>query len=121
MAASKKKPPKTQEEKERLFEQHKDEVIKVATRFGLWKAAPNCIEREDLLQAGYLGLWRAVDRWDESKGFVPTTFLRHAIFWALQDAIEDAKYGRRRRRKDLIDHTEMLSFIEEKDQGREES
>jgi hypothetical protein len=73
-------------------------------RFGVWRARRAGIERDDLLQAARMGLWRACLTFDPSLGCVLATHATKHIYWHLHDAIERARFGKTRKGRPLHDH-----------------
>lgn len=68
-----------------LWEQVRKLVIKI-----MLKRLPrggNCIELDDLTQAGFLGMMRAIKDFDSSSGFTFTTYLNFHLKTAAQEAL----------------------------------
>lgn len=104
-----------------LFARWKHLVLTNGNAVGWWKAKLAGIEVADLRQAGLMGLWRATLKFDPSRGLKFATIARHAIRWAMQDAIEDARYGRRVRKNHLaFDHSKFTQLPFEEDESPEE-
>jgi DNA-directed RNA polymerase specialized sigma subunit len=74
------------------------------------------MELEDMLQAGTIGLWRAALTYDKSHGTVFSTHATKAIEGEIFGAIEEARYGRRKRGRALIDHSKFVLYEETRDQ-----
>ncbi|MCA3009792.1 MAG: hypothetical protein INH34_15570 [Phycisphaerales bacterium] len=81
-------------------------------RFGVWRARVAGLDREDLMQAARLGLWRACLTFDPALGCVLATHATKHVYWHLHDAIERAKFGKPRKGRPLHDHAahEYLAF-----------
>lgn len=69
----------------------------------LYRRVPHNVTMDDLVSAGTIGLINAVDRFDESRGLVFSTYARHRIAGAMLDFLraEDplSRAERRRRRE----------------------
>ena len=99
-------------EQEQMFTEHLPLVKYTIKKMGSWRAKFAGMELEDMLQAGTIGLWRAALTYDKSQGTVFSTLATKAIKGEILEAIELARFGRRQRGENLIDHSQFLSFQE---------
>ena len=70
-----------------LIEQHMGLVVSVVNSF----RPQNMTEREDFIQAGRIGLWKALKKYDETKGAVLSTYAWNPIRWEIIKEIKSAK------------------------------
>lgn len=96
-----------------LFENYRRMVPSWVKKLGIWRARAAGIEPEDLFQAGYKGLWRACLSFKESKKLNFSTLARWSIRGEILECIEIARYGRRCRKRDLIDQSQFRSIHED--------
>lgn len=82
----------------------------VRQRGGRWRARRAGLELDDLYAAGRVGLWRAALAFDPRRGLAFSTLAVPAIVGEMLDAIDLARYGRRRRGRPLVDHSRMVSL-----------
>jgi len=73
-----------------LIEQNMGLVITVVNSF----RPQNPTEREDYLQAGRIGLWKALKKYDHSKGAVLSTYAWNPIRWEIIKEIKSLKKNR---------------------------
>lgn len=106
--------PPTQEQIE-LFTQTMPLVPHLGAMFGWWRARRAGIQKEDMKQAGFLGLWHAVLRYSPKGKLKFATIARHAILWAMQDVIEQARFNKRVKQRALIDHSNFRPLPLEED------
>lgn len=88
-----------------LYEAHLPIVDGYVFAFGAWKAKAAGIELDDLRQAARLGMWQAALRFDFRRGTAFSTLARYAMHWAMHDALDAAKYGKKPRHRPLIDQS----------------
>jgi hypothetical protein len=88
-----------------LYEAHASVVGYWVARFGRWRARAAGLELDDLRQAARLGLWRACLNYEAERGLKFHTLAGWSISWAMHDCVEAARYGRKRRGQDLLDHS----------------
>ncbi len=74
-------------------------VRKVAYRFA--KTLPACIDINDLISAGYLGLLNAAEKYDSSRGVNFETFVEFYIKWAILDELRAVDPVPRRSRQKM--------------------
>lgn len=99
-------------DQEKLFNDHLG-LIKLAIKhIGSWRAKHAHIEIDDLMSAGMIGLWRTVHTFDPSKGTKFMTPALKAIKCEMLEAIELGRYGRRKRNRELVDHTQFVPYVE---------
>lgn len=73
-----------------LIEKHMGLVVSVVNSF----KPRNSTEREDYVQAGRIGLWKALKKYDATKGAVLSTYAWNPIRWEIIKEIKSAKKGR---------------------------
>ena len=73
-----------------LIEQNMGLVIAIVNSF----RPQNPTEREDYLQAGRIGLWKALKKYDNSKGAVLSTYAWNPIRWEIIKEIKSLKKNR---------------------------
>lgn len=73
-----------------LIEEHMGLVVSVVNSF----KPRNSTEREDYVQAGRIGLWKALKKYDPTKGAVLSTYAWNPIRWEIIKEIKSAKKGR---------------------------
>jgi DNA-directed RNA polymerase specialized sigma subunit len=79
----------------------------ILKKLGPWRARAAGCDRDDLFQAGLMGLWRATLTWDKRKGsFATVAYLR--IRGEMIECLDKARFGKHRHGKPLIDHAAML-------------
>lgn len=106
-------------EQHALFEANMDLVRILFHRLGAsWRARRAGCDPDDLLQAMYLGLWQATYCWrPEVAKF--RTCARHRIAGAMLDAVDVARFGRKRKARALIDHSQMRRLPNESNRDPE--
>ena len=100
-----------------LFNEHTWLVHKLCSLWGWWRAKLAKCEREDLLQHGYLALWKATSTWKARSGIKFATYASYKIRWALQDCVDLARFGKQNRLKlqgglSLFDHSQLKEYKE---------
>jgi RNA polymerase sigma factor (sigma-70 family) len=73
-----------------LIEENMGLVISVVNSF----KPQNQTEREDYVQAGRIGLWKALKKYDNSKGTVLSTYAWNPIRWEIIKEIKSVKKNR---------------------------
>ena len=73
-----------------LIEQNMGLVVSVVNSF----KPQNPTEREDYLQAGRIGLWKALKKYDSTKGAVLSTYAWNPIRWEIIKEIKSLKKSR---------------------------
>jgi|TARA_Y100000310_G_scaffold270418_1_gene284219 DNA-directed RNA polymerase specialized sigma subunit len=73
-----------------LIEKNMGLVVSVVNSF----RPQNQTEREDYIQAGRIGLWKALKKYDPTKGAVLSTYAWNPIRWEIIKEIKSAKKGR---------------------------
>ena len=69
--------------RDQLILDHMPQVRLIATR--MQRRCPPCVELDDLVSAGTIGLIQAVDRFDPARGFKLKTLAEHRIRGAMLD------------------------------------
>lgn len=106
------KPDLTIDQK-KLFDEGAPLVKSIIKKMGVWRAKYAGMDREDMLSAGMIGLWRAALSYDPNKGIAFSTLATKIIKSEIYDAIEVARFGKRQHGRKLIDHSKFSSIIEE--------
>jgi DNA-directed RNA polymerase specialized sigma subunit len=70
------------------------------------------MDADDMLSVGMVGLWRAALTYDENKNTAFATLAYKTIKGEIFEAIEVARFGRRRHGRDLIDQSKFISYVE---------
>lgn len=65
----------------------------------LARKLPDCVEVNDLIQEGFIGLRRAVERFNLDRGVKFTTYAQSAIWGAMMDSLRRDDYGTRNSRR----------------------
>ena len=73
-----------------LIEKNMGLVVSVVNSF----KPQNLTDREDYIQAGRIGLWKALKKYDSTKGAVLSTYAWNPIRWEIIKEIKCAKKGR---------------------------
>jgi RNA polymerase sigma factor (sigma-70 family) len=73
-----------------LIEQNMGLVVSVVNSF----KPQNITEREDYIQAGRIGLWKALTKYDSTKGAVLSTYAWNPIRWEIIKEIKSIKKSR---------------------------
>jgi DNA-directed RNA polymerase specialized sigma subunit len=100
----------------RDFEANQHLVAPMVRRLGgIWKAKLAGCEMEDLIQAGMIGLWRAVLRHNPKLGIKIATSARKAIVGEVLEALDKARYGVRPRKwcHPKFDHSKLKRLPDE--------
>lgn len=108
-----KKPVIKSEDQDKLFNDHLY-LIKIALKKinASYRAKLAGLEVDDLISVGMIGLWRASVHFDPSKGNKFSTPAFQAIKGQMYEAIELARFGRRKRSEDLLDHSRFVTYNE---------
>lgn len=69
-----------------LFEQNRKFLWKTVKKY------EGIMEHDDLMQEAFLGLWKAVDKYDESQGVLFLTYAGHWIFQVVSRYVQDNAY-----------------------------
>ena len=70
------------------------------------------MEVDDLISAGMIGLWKSIANFDSSRGNKLSTPALKSIKCQMFEAIELARYGRRKRSEHQIDHSKFKTYLE---------
>ena len=103
----------TAEDQDKLFNDHLH-LVKFALKKikGTYRAKLAGLEIDDLISVGMVGLWRASIHFDPSKGNKFSTPAFQAIKGQMYEAIELARFGKRKRSEDLLDHSRFVTYNE---------
>ena len=85
-----------------LWEQVKRLVIKILFKYQPQDGSTNCVELDDLLQAGFIGMLSAVGDFDHTAGFAFATYLNYHLKNAARDALGIRSF---KQAKDPIHHS----------------
>jgi len=80
-------------EREQKILEHLKQVESIAKR--ICRKIPACIELEDLISAGILGLIKAIEKFDPEHGVKLKTFAEHRIRGAILDSLRDLDWAPR--------------------------
>ncbi len=70
------------------------------------------MDADDMLSVGMIGLWRAALTYDKNKNTAFSTLAYKTIKGEIFEAIEVARFGRRRHGRDLIDQSKFIEYTE---------
>lgn len=84
-------------DKDALVRDHLPLVKRIA--FHLMSRLPACVEADDLIQAGLIGLLDAVDRFDDSQGAHFETYATQRVRGAMLDELRESDWASRTTRK----------------------
>lgn len=91
-------PPVVLDWHRQAFADNQHIVYQIVRRLGgKWRAKLAGCEFDDLLQAGMIGLWRAILRYDATKGIKVRTLASKAIIGEVLEALDKARFGTRKR------------------------
>lgn len=74
---------------------------------------PACMELDDLIQAGALGLLNAIDNYDAKKGIALSTYVSQRVRWALIDELRERDWVPRRVRSNSRRLSAAIQRIEQ--------
>ncbi|HEY4328517.1 MAG TPA: sigma factor, partial [Phycisphaerae bacterium] len=77
----------------------------------LAKKLPESVDVHDLVQEGFLGLRRAVERYELARGFKFSTYAQSAIWGAMMDSLRRDDAGTRGERRDCTELAEQRSLL----------
>ena len=89
---------------DKLIEQNMGLVISVVNSF----RPQNPTEREDYIQAGRIGLWKALTKYDNKKGAVLSTYAWNPIRWEIIKEIKSLKKNKYK----TISDTNLPTYID---------
>jgi len=72
-----------------LIEQNMGLVVSIVNSFG----PKNHTEREDLMDAGRIGLWKALQKYNQNNGHLISTYAWRPIRWSIIREIKNRKYA----------------------------
>jgi DNA-directed RNA polymerase sigma subunit (sigma70/sigma32) len=104
--------PDLSEAQQKLFNDHIPLVKTIIKRTGSWRAKLAGMDLDDMFSVGMIGLWRAALTYNPNKNTTFGTLAYKTIEGDIFEAIEIARFGRRRHGKDLIDHSKFVEYIE---------
>ena len=73
-----------------LIEENMGLIVSIVNRF----KPKNNAEREDFVQAGRIGLWKAIKKYDASRGIALSTYAWNPIKWEIIKEIKSTKRDR---------------------------
>ncbi|RPE04633.1 RNA polymerase sigma factor FliA [Candidatus Pantoea deserta] len=74
---------------------------------------PACVELDDLIQAGVLGLLNAIEHYDAKKGIALSTYLGQRVRWAMIDELRERDWVPRRVRSNARQLSAAIQRIEQ--------
>lgn len=98
-------PPVSEQRRNDLLLEHYELVRRIAYR--LYHRLPKVMEAEDLVGAGVMGLFEAIERYEPDRGVPFESFAKHRIQGAIMDAMRGADWTPTsvRRKNDLLGKT----------------
>jgi len=100
----------TKAEREKLICEHISLVHHIVGRIGA--RLPESVERDDLVSAGILGLMKAVDRYDASRGAKLATYASSVIRGEIMEALRSKDWAPRSVRRKARDVAKAASRLE---------
>jgi DNA-directed RNA polymerase sigma subunit (sigma70/sigma32) len=97
---------------QKLFNDHIPLVKTIIQQTGSWRAKLAGMDADDMLSVGMIGLWRAALTYDKNKNTAFSTLAYKTIKGEIFEAIEVARFGRRRHGRDLIDQSKFIEYTE---------
>lgn len=94
----------------RVLESHYLELVQSLAR-QLARKLPECVDVQDLAQEGFIGLRRAVERFDLDRKVKFTTYAQSAIYGAMMDSLRRDDFGSRTARRLANALQEMQSLL----------
>lgn len=104
--------PELTKAQQKLFNDHIPLVKTIIKQTGSWRAKLAGMDADDMLSVGMIGLWRAALTYDKNKNTAFATLAYKTIKGEIFEAIEVARFGRRRHGRDLIDQSKFVEYIE---------
>lgn len=101
---------------QKLFNDHIPLVKTIIQQTGSWRAKLAGMDADDMLSVGMIGLWRAALTYDKNKNTAFSTLAYKTIKGEIFEAIEVARFGRRRHGRDLIDQSKFVEYTEVNDE-----
>jgi RNA polymerase sigma factor for flagellar operon FliA len=78
---------------------------------------PACVELDDLIQAGAIGMLTAIDQFDPKKGIGMSTYVTQRVRWAMIDELRDRDWVPRRVRTNAREISAAIRDIEQQTGG----
>lgn len=78
---------------------------------------PPCVELDDLIQAGAIGMLTAIDQYDPKKGIGMSTYVTQRVRWAMIDELRDRDWVPRRVRSNAREISAAIQKIEQETGG----
>lgn len=78
---------------------------------------PACVELDDLIQAGAIGMLTAIDQFDPKKGIGMSTYVTQRVRWAMIDELRDRDWVPRRVRTNAREISAAIREIEQQTGG----
>lgn len=97
---------------QKLFNDHIPLLKTIIKQTGSWRARLAGLDEDDMFSVGMIGLWRAALTYDKKKGTAFSTLAYKTIKGEIFEAIEVARFGRRRHGRDLIDQSKFVEYTE---------
>lgn len=107
-----KRRPDLTKAQQKLFNDHIPLVKGIIKQTGSWRAKLAGMDMDDMMAVGMIGLWRAALTYDKKHGTAFNTLAYKTIKGEIFEAIEVARYGRRRHGRDLIDQSKFVEYTE---------
>jgi DNA-directed RNA polymerase sigma subunit (sigma70/sigma32) len=107
-----KRRPDLSKAQQKLFNDHIPLVKTIIQQTGSWRAKLAGMDADDMLSVGMIGLWRAALTYDKNKNTAFSTLAYKTIKGEIFEAIEVARFGRRRHGRDLIDQSKFVEYTE---------
>lgn len=74
---------------------------------------PACVELDDLIQAGAIGMLTAIDQFDPKKGISMTTYITQRVRWAMIDELRERDWVPRRVRTNAREISAVIQKLEQ--------
>lgn len=102
-------------QKDELWLKYRSLVRREALR--LQARLPPCVELDDLIQAGAIGILTAIDQFDPKKGVSMSTYVMQRIRWAMIDELRERDWVPRRVRTNARTISLVIQQIEQQTGG----
>src|SRR5262252_876779 len=98
--------------RERLILEQMPQVHFIARR--MHEKLPESVALDDLISAGVIGLFTAVDNFDEKQGVKLKTYAEYKIRGAILDSLRELDWASRHRRKKAKDVEHAIRTVEQR-------
>lgn len=78
---------------------------------------PPCVELDDLIQAGAIGMLTAIDQFDPKKGIGMSTYVTQRVRWAMIDELRERDWVPRRVRSNAREISAAIQKVEQQTGG----